>query len=321
LPCRLPPAFVVGRAEFVAPFPQAGNRVACSTSYKFTGYERDSETGLDYAFARYYNSRLGRFMSGDPGPRDLSDPQTLNRYSYTRNNPVNLTDPMGLCSSGPGGISCTSWGSPEPDSFVGQVGTGGAAGIIGTWKIPGCMLVIPEYQAAGRIFDVQVCEYRYADGPKPQRPVATQPSPAPTPAPPPAQAQAPQPDRLVCAAQLADKYSLAGLVGTIGKTGVLANVFNGIAGNSVSGLVMMFNHGNKYRTVTAISNAPAPVGFAWSMGAINAATAPARTTELNLTGVEEFANFAGDGLGGIAFVAKLTYDAVSFTGAYIACGR
>jgi RHS repeat-associated protein len=31
----------------------------CNTSYKFTGYERDPETGLDYAFARYYNSRLG----------------------------------------------------------------------------------------------------------------------------------------------------------------------------------------------------------------------------------------------------------------------
>ncbi len=41
----------------------------CSTNYKFTGYERDPETaggtssGNDYAFARYYNSRMGRFLS------------------------------------------------------------------------------------------------------------------------------------------------------------------------------------------------------------------------------------------------------------------
>jgi RHS repeat-associated protein len=65
--------------------------------YKFTGYERDSETGLDYAFARYYNSRLGRFMSGDPLPGNTNDPQSLNRYAYARNNPSNLTDPTGAC--------------------------------------------------------------------------------------------------------------------------------------------------------------------------------------------------------------------------------
>ena len=35
-------------------------------SHKFTGYERDSETGNDYALARYYSSRLGQFMSPDP---------------------------------------------------------------------------------------------------------------------------------------------------------------------------------------------------------------------------------------------------------------
>jgi RHS repeat-associated protein len=72
----------------------------CNTTYKFTGYERDSETGLDYAFARYYNDRLGRFMSSDPLGGDPSDPQTLNRYSYVRDNPANLADPTGMCTSG-----------------------------------------------------------------------------------------------------------------------------------------------------------------------------------------------------------------------------
>jgi RHS repeat-associated protein len=74
----------------------------CSTRYRFTGYERDLETaygnsaGNDYAFARYYNSRLGRFMSADPLDGDISDPQTLNKYAYVRDNPVNLVDPLGL---------------------------------------------------------------------------------------------------------------------------------------------------------------------------------------------------------------------------------
>jgi RHS repeat-associated protein len=76
----------------------------CSTRYRFTGYERDLETaygtsaGNDYAFARYYNSRLGRFMSADPLAGDVTDPQSLNRYAYVRNNPVNRIDPSGMCS-------------------------------------------------------------------------------------------------------------------------------------------------------------------------------------------------------------------------------
>ena len=74
----------------------------CSTRYRFTGYERDLETaygtsaGNDYALARYYNSRLGRFMSGDPLDGDVTDPQTLNRYAYVRDNPANLVDPSGM---------------------------------------------------------------------------------------------------------------------------------------------------------------------------------------------------------------------------------
>jgi RHS repeat-associated protein len=62
----------------------------------FTTYERDSESGNDYAQARYSNSRTGRFNSPDPITGSTSDPQSLNRYSYVRNLPVMLTDPAGL---------------------------------------------------------------------------------------------------------------------------------------------------------------------------------------------------------------------------------
>lgn len=77
----------------------------CSTRYRFTGYERDLETaygnsaGTDYAFARYYNSRLGRFMSSDPLDGDITEPQTLNHYAYVGDNPVNAVDPTGLCGT------------------------------------------------------------------------------------------------------------------------------------------------------------------------------------------------------------------------------
>lgn len=71
-----------------------GSGVA-ATEHRFTGKERDAETGLDYFGARYNISSLGRFMSPDSGPYVWSDPQTLNRYSYTRNNPLKFIDPSG----------------------------------------------------------------------------------------------------------------------------------------------------------------------------------------------------------------------------------
>ncbi|HUS10906.1 MAG TPA: RHS repeat-associated core domain-containing protein, partial [Pyrinomonadaceae bacterium] len=69
---------------------------------KFTQYEWDNESNLDYAKARYYSSGQGRFTSVDPLMRSASigDPQTFNRYSYVLNDPMNSTDPTGLCPKG-----------------------------------------------------------------------------------------------------------------------------------------------------------------------------------------------------------------------------
>jgi len=65
-------------------------------SRKFTGHERDPETGLDYMVARYYEAPLGRFLSPDPGnDTDKMNPQSLNLYAYVRNNPLGATDPTG----------------------------------------------------------------------------------------------------------------------------------------------------------------------------------------------------------------------------------
>lgn len=67
------------------------------TRLRFTGHEKDSDVlGLVYMHARHYWERNGRFMSLDPvGDWDLSQPQSWNLYSYTRNNPVNVVDPTG----------------------------------------------------------------------------------------------------------------------------------------------------------------------------------------------------------------------------------
>lgn len=68
------------------------------TEMRFTGKERDWETNLDNFGARYNSSDLGRFMSPDPllNSGRPTNPQTWNRYAYTLNNPLNLTDPTGL---------------------------------------------------------------------------------------------------------------------------------------------------------------------------------------------------------------------------------
>lgn len=68
----------------------------CSSNYKFTGYEYDPETGNYYAFARYYSSRLGRFMTPDPAPGSPDNCQSLNLYAYTSNIPTSFSDPTGL---------------------------------------------------------------------------------------------------------------------------------------------------------------------------------------------------------------------------------
>jgi RHS repeat-associated protein len=66
---------------------------SATSGYAFTGREWDAETGLYYYRARYYDPKVGRFLSEDPIGFDSRDP---NFYEYVRNNPVNMIDPTGL---------------------------------------------------------------------------------------------------------------------------------------------------------------------------------------------------------------------------------
>ena len=69
---------------------------------KFTGKERDGESGLDYFGARYFGGAAGRFTSPDPLLNSARpwQPQSWNRYAYTLNNPLRYVDPNGLYEFG-----------------------------------------------------------------------------------------------------------------------------------------------------------------------------------------------------------------------------
>ena len=74
----------------------------CFPPSRFTGKERDTESGNDYFPARYYASSMGRWLSPDwsakqePVPyTKLDDPQSLNLYAYVRNNPLVRMDADG----------------------------------------------------------------------------------------------------------------------------------------------------------------------------------------------------------------------------------
>jgi RHS repeat-associated protein len=83
-------------------YPYGGEMVISggdANHYKFTGKERDPESGLDDFGARFDASSLGRFMSPDwagmPATvpyAEFGDPQTLNLYGYVRNNPLITAD-------------------------------------------------------------------------------------------------------------------------------------------------------------------------------------------------------------------------------------
>jgi RHS repeat-associated protein len=84
-------------------YPFGGERIVtntCPQNYKFTGKERDNESGNDYFRYRYYASTMGRWMSPDPSQlahADPRNPQSLNLYSYVGNNPLSRVDLYGLC--------------------------------------------------------------------------------------------------------------------------------------------------------------------------------------------------------------------------------
>ena len=72
----------------------ATGEVSRSRSY-YRGEQYDSDLGLYYVRARYYNPAMGRFLSRDPNVGYIDEPATLHKYLYAGGDPVNRVDPSG----------------------------------------------------------------------------------------------------------------------------------------------------------------------------------------------------------------------------------
>jgi RHS repeat-associated protein len=160
-----------------------GDNLACNfnwvgpygTPLHFTGKERDSESGLDNFGARYNSSALGRFMSpdwsDDPSPLpnvNATNPQSLDSYSYSSNDPSNETDSDGHDALHAGtcpGLLCQllnwlfgggqekenvstqmlNWDSSSSNPDTTSSGTGGVTNL----RVPGTNLTNGQFMRGG----------------------------------------------------------------------------------------------------------------------------------------------------------------------------
>jgi RHS repeat-associated protein len=66
-----------------------------SETYRFVGEQYDAETNLYSLRARYYQPKLGRFLTADISQGSAGDPLSLHRYTYASENPITNRDPSG----------------------------------------------------------------------------------------------------------------------------------------------------------------------------------------------------------------------------------
>lgn len=109
-----------------------GELISCGgttngTTLKFTGKERDAESGLDNFGKRYHASSMGRFMTADPVgvmKQKLFDPQQWNMYAYARNNPLRFIDPTGMYATDCGSLNQKDCANrvKQIDAFVAKLG-------------------------------------------------------------------------------------------------------------------------------------------------------------------------------------------------------
>jgi RHS repeat-associated protein len=131
----------------------------------FTNYEKDKETDLDFAEARMYNNKHGRFTAVDPllASGKSANPQTFNRYVYTMNRPTVFSDPSGMQTTQPNpnyrgqpyeDANGSIWSGPGEGRtpFTGNTQTtlnGNSYNVIGSGENMGIFLVVAPTTYAG----------------------------------------------------------------------------------------------------------------------------------------------------------------------------
>jgi len=113
-------------AEIFYPFGQSWGSAGTLEEERFAKFQqRDIGTGLDYTLNRMYPSWQGRWLTPDPGGKNvvhLDDPQTWNMYEYAHNNPTTVTDPSGLMGISPEGANLAGEGGGGPLAQAGDFG-------------------------------------------------------------------------------------------------------------------------------------------------------------------------------------------------------
>ena len=93
------------------PFGSGGND-------QFSGHKDDPESGLHYNLARSYNPTIARWISPDPIVGNAFDPQSLNKYGYVRNDPVNRIDPDGRMTSELQNLMSMGWSEVDAANLL-----------------------------------------------------------------------------------------------------------------------------------------------------------------------------------------------------------
>ena len=99
-------------------FDAYGNKTSGGTlasPYGYRGYYQDSETGLYYLNARYYDPSTQQFTQEDTYWGNIKDPKTLNLYSYCQGNPIMFSDPTGHWANKGNG----NWAAESGDTLWG----------------------------------------------------------------------------------------------------------------------------------------------------------------------------------------------------------
>jgi len=95
----------VTMAQSFDPYGAKLDMIVPSSVFGFAGEQTDSATGFEYLRTRFYDPRLGRFISRDTFAGNHRSPLSLNRWAYTQGNPINRTDSTGHWSDSMPGLA------------------------------------------------------------------------------------------------------------------------------------------------------------------------------------------------------------------------